>query len=238
MGIRQALAVVGIAAAGLGALTACGWGFGDEHASDSATVGEKFTSVRFENDSGNVTISTGDTPSVKRDISYHGDKPHPTHHVEDGTLVLEPCPDSNCEIDYTVVVPEGTKVDGEVSSGDVEITGTDAVNVKSSSGNVTVKDVPGTVNAEASSGEVELTGIGDDAQVQASSGNVAVELVKPADVRVDSSSGEVEVGVPSGSYRVRLHSSGEVDSDVEDDPSGDHSVDVHADSGNVTLHEA
>lgn len=273
MGIGRAVAAAAIGITGIGLLGACGWNIATETYSDSDGIGESFESVRFASDSGNVTIRTGDSPSVQREVHHGDEKPRDdTFRVRDGVLELDSCDKRNCWIDYEVVVPDGTTVTGQLDSGTADISGVAEVNVKASSGEVSVKDVDGAVNVEASSGSVDLSaiggaavvkaesgsitaadvrgdvtlqassgsvearGIGGTAEVDASSGSVVVELTSAGNVRVDAESGNVEVSVPQGAYKVETSTdSGNVDSEVDDDPAGEHRLDLHTDSGNIEV---
>jgi len=256
MGIGRAAAAAAIGITGLGLLAGCG-DWNTQSYSDANGVGQSFSSVRFVNDSGQVTIRTGDTAEVKREVHYGDEKPGDTFRVKDGVLELNPCDKRNCWIDYEVTVPEGTTVSGELDSGEVDISGVAQANVRASSGKVTVKDVSGAVNIEAQSGEVNLEGIdgpvvakaesgsidargiGGSTTVESSSGNVVVELTQVADVHVNAQSGNVDVTVPDGDYKVATSAdSGNVDSDFDDDPGAEHSIDLHTDSGNVRVSAA
>lgn len=274
MGIGRAAAAATIAIAGLGLLSACDW-VTSERFTDSDRVGERFTSVRFANDAGNVTIRTGGSTTVRREVHHNDEKPGDTFRVKNGVLELDPCPVRGCRINYEVVVPAGTTVTGEVDAGDVDISGLAEANVRASSGNVTMRDVSGAVNVEASSGsvtladiggavvakassgtvraervrggailqassgEVEARGIAGATEIESSSGNVVVNLTTANDVRVHAGSGNVEVSVPQAAYRVRLTAgSGDVDSDVDDDASGEHQLDLQTNSGNITVTRA
>jgi hypothetical protein len=237
MGIGRVVAATAIGITGLSLLTACGWA--NQSFSDSEDVTDSVTSVRFANDSGEITIRAGDETTVKREVHYGGDKPGRTVKVEDGVLQLDACDKPDCSIDYEVTVPEGTKVIGESDSGSIDISGVAEATVKASSGEVNVDDVAGEVKVDASSGSVDLTGIGGAVVAKADSGSVRVELSEPQDVRVDVDSGSVEVTVPDGSYRVSTSTdSGNVDSDVDDDSSGEHHLDLHTDSGSISVSRA
>jgi DUF4097 and DUF4098 domain-containing protein YvlB len=271
MGISRAVSTAAIGITGLGLLTACDW----DTANQTFSIGQSFASVRFANDSGDVTIRAGEEPSIKRTVHYRDEKPGKTYRVRDGVLQLDTCDKPDCWIEYEVTVPAETTVSGQLDSGTADISGVAEANVRASSGEINVKDVAGTVNVEASSGEVTLAdiggpvvakvesgnldvnGVGGDltleassgeveahgvdgaAQIRSESGNVVVELTKVADVRVDASSGQVDVTVPQGDYRVDTSTDGgNVDSDVVDDPSGQHRLDLHTDSGNITIAQA
>jgi DUF4097 and DUF4098 domain-containing protein YvlB len=238
MGIGRVAAAAATGVIGLGLLAGCGEWNTDSY-SDSDAVGQSFESVRFTNDSGDVTIRAGDKAEVKRTVHYGDKKPGDTFRVKDGVLALDSCTERNCWIDYEVTVPAGTRVSGELDSGKVDISGVADVNLRASSGEVNVTDVDGAVNIEASSGSVRLDEIGGPVVAKVDSGNVEVGLAKAADVRVGADSGNVDVTVPDGSYKVTTSAdSGSVDSGIDDDPSGEHVIDVHADSGNIRVSAA
>lgn len=232
MGIKH---VVGITVGAAGLLMAgCGWA-GTSTFDDQETIDETITEVRFTNDSGDVKIEAGDTTEVRRAVRHGEDKPGRTYRVDDGVLILEPCPVRNCKIDYELTVPADVKVNGHVDSGHVEVAGVETVNVEAESGDLTVRDVAGQVNAAVQSGQIDLTGIGGAVVAGAESGNVTVNLVAPKSVSVQTQSGNVEVTVPSGKYHVTTSvESGSVDNELDDDPSG-LPIEVSAESGNVTI---
>ena len=233
MGIKHV--VVGVTAGLL--LAGCGW-VGRTTFDDRETLGQDITEVRFSNDSGEVRISVGDTVEVRRTVRYGRDKPGRSHEVDGDVLVLRECQENDCTIDYEVTVPEGTKVSGQVASGDVELTGVASVNVEAESGNLTVTDVAGEVNASAQSGNVELSGIGGGVVADAQSGDVSVALAAPGSVSVETQSGNIDVTLPSGEYHVSASAkSGSVENSLQDVPSG-LPIRASAQSGDVTVSAA
>lgn len=236
MRFGRAVAAAAIGITGLGLLSACDWNIATQSYSDTNGVGESFESVRFANDSGDVTIRTGDTVSVRREVHHGDEKPaEDTFRVRDGVLELDSCDKPDCWIDYEVTVPAGTAVNGRLDSGDADVSGVAEVNLRSESGSVTIKDVAGAVNVEAQSGSVALADIGGTVAGKVESGSVTAEDVR-GDVTLHASSGNVEVTVPDGAYQVTTSvDSGNVDSEIENDPAGDHRLDLRADSGNISL---
>jgi len=239
MGIRHVVAGLAVVSGGL-LLTACGWEGPGTKFTDNEAIGQTITEVRFSNDSGDVKIRVGDTTSVRRDVKYDEDKPGKTYRVDDGhTLILEECPTRNCRVGYDVVVPAGTKVNGHVDSGNVELAGVASANVQSESGDITVRDVAGEVNATAQSGNVDVSGIGGTVVAGAESGNVTVGLSAPQDVSASTESGDIEVSVPSADYEVNASSdSGRIDNQLSGDDSAGHKLDLRADSGDITVSRA
>jgi hypothetical protein len=235
MGIKHVVAGVAVVAGGL-LLTGCerlGTTFEDTEA-----VGQDITELRFANDSGDVTVSTGDKTEIERTVHYNGDKPGETHRVDGDALIIRECPVEDCTIDYRITVPEGTKVSGRVESGTVEVTGAASANIQSESGDITARDIAGEVNASAQSGDLELTGVGGAVVADAQSGGVTVGLTAAQSVLVETQSGDIDVTVPSAKYHVKAATqSGDVSNEVGDDPSG-HKIELSAQSGNVNVRAA
>jgi hypothetical protein len=224
--------VLGVGAIGATALLLSGCnGFRVESKSfnDDFSVTQAVKAVRFDNGSGRVRIGVGSQGLVKRTVFYSGDRPGPTSRVEGDTLVLDNCPQRSCSIDYDVTLPAGAKIMGEVGSGDVDITAMAEVSVKSGSGDIRVRDVPGPVTVKGSSGRIELADLGQTAVVAASSGDVTLTTVK-GDVTVQSSSGQVTGSGLGGRTSVEC-SSGDVSLTL----AGTHPVKVVATSGNVRV---
>lgn len=132
------------------------------------------------------------------------------------------------------------EVNVEAESGRVELANIDGdVVAKAESGTVDANGVRGEFTVEANSGRVEAHDIGGPAQVKTSSGEVELELATAQDVTVDADSGNVEVTVPDGAYQVSTNAdSGNVDSEIDNDPSGEHRLDLRTDSGNITVSAA
>lgn len=255
MGTRQA--VVGTAvAAGLLILGGCGM-FEQKRETDTQEYGEAITSLQFDVDSGDLTVTTGEKTVVTRTIHYGDELPGETARVEDGALVLSSCEVRNCSIDYEVVVPEGVTVNGSLSSGTADFAGIGEVNLQADSGDVTLRDVSGAANVTASSGTVELDGVDGAAtlsvesgdvtarnvngatQVEAHSGTIVVSLARPESVRARADSGNIEVTVPQGSYAVTAQTdSGDVTNHLGGSDSGTYQIDLQADSGNITIDQS
>jgi hypothetical protein len=236
MRIKRVMAGVTIVAGGL-LLSACDWeDFGGNKFTDSESLSQPVSEVRFANDSGDVRLTVGDTFEVRRTVGYDDTKPGKTYRMDGDALVLEECKERNCWVSYDVTVPKGTKVSGHLDSGDVEVVGVASVNVAAESGNVTVRDVVGEVNATTQSGNVELSEIGGAVVAGAESGNVTVGLNKSESVTATTQSGNVDVTVPDASYQVDIQTEGHeaVTNDLGDDPTGP-KINLSTESGNVTL---
>ncbi|MEU7851602.1 DUF4097 family beta strand repeat-containing protein [Micromonospora parva] len=222
------------------------------------TEAVRITTVRVSGGSGDVVVrGTGPASEVriKRVVRYQGGEPNNTRYEIKGTeLVLDTDCGSRCSISYEVTVPEGVAVQGETSSGNVELSRVGAVELQVSSGDVRISGASGAVGVEARSGNIEVSeataavrlraSSGDitarrlagTVDAEASSGNVDVQLDQPASARVHASSGDVTLLVPQGSYRVRSNAdSGDENVTVADNPAASLVLDGSANSGNLTI---
>ncbi|SCG63830.1 DUF4097 family beta strand repeat-containing protein [Micromonospora halophytica] len=191
---------------------------------------------------------------VKRMLRYQGDQPDRTYEIQGDELVLDADCGPRCSVSYEVTAPEGVRVRGETGSGNVELSRVGAVEFTLGSGNIRVTTASGPVQAETGSGDIEvsavpapvtlrassgnITGVrlGGEVDAEASSGNVTIELDRPVPARAHASSGDVELRVPDGRYRVRSHTgSGDAELRVPDDPGASVLLDVSTGSGNVTV---
>ncbi|TDQ05315.1 DUF4097 family beta strand repeat-containing protein [Labedaea rhizosphaerae] len=124
---------------------------------------------------------------------------------------------------------------GEVTVSDIS----GAVNVSASSGDVNVANVTGPVTAKASSGTVQATGVTGKVQVDADSGDITIGVTSVQDVTAHSGSGELDITVPNGKYRVLTDTgSGSVQSDVANDGSAQNVLDLRSGSGDITVRHA
>ncbi|WP_168211505.1 DUF4097 family beta strand repeat-containing protein [Actinosynnema sp. ALI-1.44] len=206
--------VLGVCAIGVGTLllSGCdGFRVNSSNFSDTTDLTQKVAAVRIDNGSGSVRIRTGATSSVKRTVYYRGDnKPGQTHRLEGDTLVLNDCDQNNCSVDYEVTLTAAAKVMGENRSGEVEVASMSEVGVRTGSGDVRVRDIPGPVTVNVRSGRAELINVGQSAVVEAGSGDVVVTGVK-GDVTIKARSGatdatgvEGKASIDSSSGDVRL----------------------------------
>lgn len=215
-------------------------------------LGPGVRAVVLDTGSGDVTIRTGTRSSVTTRVNaWAWSRPDPSYRRDGDVLVLTGCGDG-CAVDYELVVPRETTVEGETGSGDVTVMGVAAVDVEVGSGDVEVRSVRGAVAVDTGSGEIRLADVSGPSRLHASSGSirgsllrgpvaastgsgdVALDLARAQDVRAETSSGDVELTVPAGRYRVD-HSGDEHDIGVTDDPDARHSLELTTSSGDITV---
>lgn len=218
--MERGRAVAGLAMIVLAGVVLAGWSpwswatpWSSEEHRDELAAG--ITAVRLDDiGAGDVRVRTGDrqrtsvTAHVRTGWWGDGDR---SFERDGDVLVLDEC--RGCTVDYELVVPRGTTVSGESGSGTAVLEGVRGVDVTSSSGDVRGSSLAGPVMVETSSGDVEL------------------DLATPQDVRASTSSGNVDLTVPDGRYRV--DADGDADVDVIDDPDARHELVLETSSGDV-----
>jgi hypothetical protein len=147
--------------------------------------------------------------------------------------------DDGAYLDFRVELPEHAIVDIKDSSGDVTLRQVSGVGVRDSSGDVRIDQVPGPVTLEDSSGDLFVSDVGDVHVVSDSSGDI--EVSNAQSVRIDAdSSGEIVVRDIKGNVSVGVDSSGSIqvsdvggDFTVDQDGSGD--IDYSNVAGSVRI---
>ncbi|ONI68030.1 hypothetical protein BWI15_33795 [Kribbella sp. ALI-6-A] len=250
--VKQVGALLLVTGIGLGI-----WTWGDKQSDDTHEVSERISTLRLDSPDSDVTVQVGDgsETTVQEKRKYWLLKRDTGFSVDGDTLKLDGDCGWHCRADYVVTVPRGTKVTGDNGSGDLSISGTGAIDLKSRSGEVEVSDVAGDVKldltsgdvqvdrltgrleVQSTSGDIEASGLkGGPVTVRTTSGDLNVDLAEPNDVTADVTSGDVEVSAPSGAYRIETETrSGEVDNELGDTSTADHTIRATTVSGDVEL---
>ncbi|GAA2430757.1 DUF4097 family beta strand repeat-containing protein [Streptomyces glaucus] len=240
--MRQQLRCLGGSAAAVfaaGGLAACGL-VGGETFEDSSALSGEIASVRLENGSGGVTVNgteDGGKLSLRREVEYRGDKPRGvTHRIENGVLILGGC-GSRCSVDYTVDVPAGVPVSGEVSSGGIHLNKVGAVKVTTSSGRIEMNGVSGAVEVKTSNGRITGEDIkGTRIRAQTSNGAISLTPATPLDVQARTSNGDITLTLPKAGYQVTADTNnGDKAIGVADDPSGEYRLRLKSSNGDITV---
>jgi len=234
------------------------WQFGGKDSDDTHRVDDKITAVQLAAGHSDITInvSDDDTTTVQEQRKYwffkHGD----AYSVKDGVLKLDGDCGWQCSADFEVTVPRGTKITGENGSGDLELSGVAGVDVKSRSGEVTLREINGDVNLDltsgdvsvsdltgkldvkANSGDIEAAGLkGGPVDVETSSGDIELQLAEANDVRVKGTSGDIGITAPGGDYKVSTESrTGDVENSLGNSADASNSLTATTTSGDIELH--
>ncbi|MGW1433354.1 DUF4097 family beta strand repeat-containing protein [Streptomyces sp. NPDC002431] len=240
--MRQELHRIGAltaAALAVAGLAGCGLVMG-ERTEDTSTLSGKITSVRLENRAGGVTVNGragGGQLSLHREITYRDERPTgATHRIENGVLILGGC-GSGCSVRYTVDVPAGIPVTGEVSSGSVHLAKVGAVKVTTSSGRIEMDGVSGAVEVGTTNGRITGKNIAAE-RIRARTSNGAIDLTatRPPDVRATTSNGDITLTLPKADYAVTAETTnGDRTIDVPDAPAGKHHLGLKSSNGDITV---
>ncbi|MGW7683581.1 DUF4097 family beta strand repeat-containing protein [Kribbella sp. NPDC054772] len=196
-----------------------------------------------------VEIQPGDGTELKVDRQFErnvfGSDPQESYDAGDSTLELKSggCGflSFGCKTSYVLTVPRDVKLRVESSSGDVTVSGfAGGADVKTSSGNIDVHDVGGPLTMRSSSGDLAGDGLAATSVTTASSsGSATLDFtVAPQSVEAKSSSGDVEIRIPSGaeSYKVdTTTSSGDESANVKIDPNATRTIKAKTSSGDVSI---
>jgi hypothetical protein len=249
---KQLGVILLVAAAGLAF-----WQFGDRDSDDTHRIDDKITTVQLAADHSDIAIrvSDDDTTTVREQRKFwffkHGD----AYSVDDGVLKLDGDCGWQCNADFEITVPRGTKITGENGSGDLELTGVGGVDAKSRSGEVELRDVDGDVRLDVTSGDVNIHGLNGKLDVKANSGDIEgqnlkggavsaettsgdieLSLAEPNDVTVKGTSGDIEVKAPGTGYKVTADSKhGDVDNRLGTGADGSHTITATTTSGDIEL---
>jgi hypothetical protein len=176
-----------------------------------------------------ITGGSGLIDARRTEEASFGHPPTVTRDIQSGVVRLTSrCPDSvlgTCRSSWRVAVPDNV-----------------LVNVRTSSGRVTISGLNGSARVTTGSGDVSLSGFcGFTLVVTSASGDVnGAADCSPDRVELRSGSGDVHAVVPSGRYRIDVHSDAGTDRvrglTLADDAS--YTVQALSGSGDVTVESA
>ncbi|MEV0898394.1 DUF4097 family beta strand repeat-containing protein [Actinoplanes sp. NPDC049802] len=250
---RVALILAAVTAGG--ALAGCDGAVGARLTfEDTETV--KITEIVLSGRHSDVTVSASEstTETTIRRIIHGGSDPGSTYQRSGGVLTLTSDCGRDCNVSYEISAPAGVTVRGELTSGDVGLSGVGPVDLRLTSGDVMVDHGTGPVKVRATAGDLNVVGRSEvtlEAQsgdigvmnatgpvtVRTTSGDIDVQLAEASSVTATATNGDVQVMVPAGSYRVRTgSSSGDQEvAGVTDDPKATDVLDVRTRAGDVSV---
>ncbi|WP_229072155.1 DUF4097 family beta strand repeat-containing protein [Actinoplanes sp. DH11] len=213
----------------------------------------KITDIVLRGGGGDVLINTADTTetSIRRVIRGSTD-PGPSYSLSGSTLDISTDCGRNCHVSYEITAPAGVAVKGDVRSGDMGLTGVGAVDLKMTSGDILVERATGPVAIEATSGDMSVTGapsltveltsgdiraddIAGPIEARATSGDMSLVLDVPASVTASVQSGDLNLTVPDGAYRVKTEAGGGdvMVENLANDAKATHVLDLRTRSGDL-----
>jgi putative adhesin len=214
---------------------------------------------------GDITVvrELSDLPLVTIDSTVKGSIHAPVlRAVKDGATVRinGNCPYISfgpCHARIVIRVPAGTEVDVRSGSGDVTAIGlSGTVDLETGSGDVNATGLTGDSDLHTSSGDVNVRRLRGNTNLRTGSGDIHAEDVSTHDLVADTASGDVEldfalapqlvdastasgdvdVTVPDGTYRVEDDpGSGKTHRNVKSDPAATRIIRAQTSSGDITI---
>lgn len=199
------------------------------------------TKLKVANDTGDIVIragAAGEPATVISRSESSFSKPKHSEIVTDGVLVVSgSCGGglsfvNTCEVDFDIVVPPGTAVEADTSTGDVSVNNTGGpVALESSTGDISVSRVgKGGTSIQLTTSVGDITGEflnGGSVTSRSNTGDVELDFTAAPDrIKADTDTGDIEVSVPDDATAYR------VDADVD---TGDQNIDVPTDSGSTRV---
>jgi hypothetical protein len=255
---RRAGALTLIAATAATTLAGCSGGIGARLTYDD-TEKVKVTEIVLTGGSGDVLVKTAaiSETHIKRIVRSTGSDPGVSYRLDGTVLNVDTSCGHDCGVSYEIEAPTGVAVRGRLRSGDVSLTDVATADVTVTSGNILIERATGTVSAKATSGDITAVGLkgtstliagsgnveasevsgGKPLRVEASSGNVRATLLQAAPVTAKAESGDVNLDVPAGSYRLQTStSSGDEEiAGITNDPKGTNLIDARTSSGDLRI---
>ncbi|MBG0565611.1 DUF4097 family beta strand repeat-containing protein [Actinoplanes aureus] len=245
-----------LAAVSVGALAACDGVVGARMTFED-TETTKITEVVLTGGHGDVVVhgNASATETRIRRVIRGETNPGASYQRSGGVLTLATDCGRDCSLSYEITAPAGVAVSGEMTSGDLTLAGTGAVDLKLTSGDVMVERATGPVKVKATSGDLNVIG-GTDVSLETQSGDLMVDdvtgpiavrttsgdatlrLAAPSSVTATVTSGDVNLIVPPGAYRVRADVHGGGDQQVigiTHDPKSANVLDLRTTSGDLSI---
>jgi len=253
--VRRAGVLALVATAAATTLTGCAGVIGAQMTYNDTEKG-KVTEIVLGGGDGDVVVTTGPVTETSITRVVRGSSnPGASYKLTGTALNLDSTCGPDCSVSYQIKAPAGVAVRGQLTSGDVRLTGVGATDLELSSGDVLVQGATGPVRVRATSGDlrvldakstVELQATSGDIQaldaagaldLDVTSGDITVGLATPTSVTAQARSGDINVTVPDGRYKV-VTSTGSGDVTVEnvtDDATSKNVIDLRTTSGDVNV---
>ena len=247
--------ILALVAASATALTGCAGVVGAQMTFND-TEKSKVTEIRLSGGHGDVLVKTAAVTetTIQRVVRRNAD-PGESYRLDGSALVVNTSCGPDCSVAYEITAPVGVAVKGDLKSGDVQLTDVGPVDLRLTSGDLNVQGPTGAVRIRATSGDIRVVNAKAAVDVQSTSGDIVAEDVAgPVTLKLTSgdvnaglsavnsvtaqtTSGDVRVRVPGGSYRV-ITDTGSGDAQVQgivSDPTAKNVINVRTASGDALV---
>jgi DUF4097 and DUF4098 domain-containing protein YvlB len=136
-------------------------------------------------------------------------------------------------IDVDIALPANLPLEVKDSSGDITISDVSATRVDDSSGNIRIVHNQSSLTVKDSSGDITIKDLKGDAEISDSSGDIDIRQIDGSVLVPRDSSGEIDIETVTGQVTIGSDSSGDIEiSDVSAD------VEIGSDgSGGIKIHD-
>lgn len=221
------------------------WG-DDMIASEHVTIEETVTAVVIDGGVGDIEVRTHAAPGavVHADVFGDDDDPTPRIRMEGSVLHVDvDCGDSSCcAADLELTIPATATLEVGLGVGDVSVSGVGGTTqIDLEVGDIGLNAVAGDLQLDTGTGSIDGEDLrGAAARVDVGTGDVDLQWSAMASVdsiAVDVGVGSVDLGVPAGSYDLRLDTGvGDVDTDgLRGDGAAPSSISVDVGTGDISI---
>ena len=209
------------------------------------------TSVSVDGATANVTLTARDAEevAVQRTVEWANREPTIKETWSNRAFDVDlECPDGvsgwlndYCRIDYVTQLPNRTPVDVKLTTGDVTLAGDMGdSNVTATTGNVTLDGVVGDLETRTTTGSITGTGLaGATISAEAETGSIELDYTHtPEQVTASVTTGDISITVPDDGEAYQIvgdTQTGQRDIQVPTDPAADRVIDVTSTTGDVEV---
>lgn len=204
------------------------------------------TQLEIRSDSGDISVSGSDRDDIAivARIDHGLQRTRAVLDVDGGVLTAEAdCPflSNHCDVQYTIEVPDDLPVSVTAGNGDVsvrDLRGT--VHASSDNGNVEAVALSGITRLDSDNGDVQGRSLRlSNVEATSDNGDVMIELLTaPAKVLAESQNGDVDVVLPGtrDAYDLTMSTrNGERFGQIRTDPDSDRRLTIRSSNGDVTV---
>jgi hypothetical protein len=170
------------------------------------TLEETVAGVHVDIGTGSVRVSGDETitsPRFRWRKQWIGEEPTLEHSVDGDQLLITSHEEGLfASIDLDLDVPLGTVVVADLGTGDFTGRTLADLTIDIGTGDALVEDVGGPFTASLGTGDLDGTGLGGVVLSDVGTGDTRLSTVVPVDVQADSGTGDIDLEVPTGTYRL------------------------------------
>lgn len=167
---------------------------------------ESVAGVYVDIGTGSVRVSGDETitsPRFRWRKQWIGEEPTLEHSVDGDQLLLTSHEEGLfASIDIDLDVPLGTVVTADLGTGDFTGRQLADLTIDVGTGDALAEDISGAFTASLGTGDLDGTGLAGAVLSDVGTGDTRLATAVPVDVQADSGTGDIDLEVPTGAYRL------------------------------------